>query len=95
MLVNAVIYTFPEDKADEAAGILLALRDASRTEPGCIGYDVARGVDDASVFVLHEVWRDRAALEEHYATEHFARLGMNGVRPLASSRIGHRCRNLD
>ena len=30
MLVNAVIYTFPADKAEEAERMLIELRDASR-----------------------------------------------------------------
>ena len=91
MLVNAVIYTFPPERADEAEGLLRQLRDASRAEAGCLAYDVARGVDDRAVFVLHEVWRDQAALDAHYAEPHFVDLGLNGIRPLATSRIGHRC----
>jgi len=94
MLVNAVIYTFPPDEAAEAEGMLIELRDASRREAGCVAYDVARDVDDPTVFVLHEVWRDQAALDAHYAEEHFTRLGVNGVRKLATERIGHRCREI-
>jgi quinol monooxygenase YgiN len=93
-LVNAVIYTFPSDKADEAEALMLALRDRSREEAGCIGFDVARGIDDTNVFVLHEVWRDQAALEQHYTEPHFIEFGTNGVRRLATERIGHRCRAL-
>jgi len=92
MLVNAVTYTFPADQADAAEAMLRDLRDASRAEAGCIAYDVARGIDDPGVFVLHEVWRDQAALDAHYREEHFTRLGVNGIRPLATERIGHRCR---
>jgi quinol monooxygenase YgiN len=95
MLVNAVLYTFPADKAEEAAQLLIRLRDGSRAEPGCITFDVSRSTDDPNVFVLYEEWRDQAALDEHYATEHFTRYGVNGVRALASNRLGHRCRPLD
>jgi quinol monooxygenase YgiN len=94
MLVNAVIYTFPADKAAEAERTLVELRDASRAEPGCITFDVSRSMEDENVFVLYEEWLDQAALDVHYATEHFARLGINGIRKLASERIGHRCRSL-
>jgi quinol monooxygenase YgiN len=94
MLVNAVIYTFPADKAAEAERTLVELRDASRAEPGCITFDVSRSMEDENVFVLYEEWVDQAALDVHYATEHFARLGINGIRKLASERIGHRCRSL-
>jgi quinol monooxygenase YgiN len=95
MLVNAVIYTFPEDKAAAGESALRSLRDASRTEPGCVTFDVARGVDDPNVFFLYEIWRDQAALDAHYQTPHFQTYGVNGVRALAKERIGHRCRNLD
>lgn len=85
MLVNAVVYVLPADKADEAARILGELRAASLREPGCVGYEVARGADGVT-FVLYETWRDQAALDAHYETEHFTRLGTNGLRPLALSR---------
>jgi quinol monooxygenase YgiN len=87
MLVNAVTYTFPEERADEVERLLRELGAASRRESGCAGFDVCRGdADNAGTFVLFEKWRDQAALDAHYATEHFKRLGADGIRPLASSR---------
>ncbi|HEY0614820.1 MAG TPA: putative quinol monooxygenase [Candidatus Elarobacter sp.] len=87
MLINAVTYTFPEEKADEVARLFRELRAASLGEAGCLGYDVCRGDADApGTFVLYETWRDQAALDAHYTAEHFQRLGVNGVRPLAISR---------
>jgi quinol monooxygenase YgiN len=91
MLVNAVIYTFPTADADNVAGILAQLASLSRLEKGCRGFEVARSNDDPRVFVLYEQWADRNALDAHYATEHFIKLGVNGIRPLAESRIGHLC----
>jgi quinol monooxygenase YgiN len=85
MLVNAVIYTFSAGDADEVTRILRELAAASRAEPGCVGYEVVRGEDGTS-FALFEKWRDQAALDAHYATEHFERLGANGLRKLAKSR---------
>jgi quinol monooxygenase YgiN len=88
VLINAVIYTFPPEHADTVEGLFTQLAAASRAEPGCISYEVARGKDaDAGSFALFEKWRDTAALEEHYATEHFQRLGVNGVRTFATSRL--------
>ena len=88
MLVNAVIYTFPADKAEEAARLLRPLRDASRAEAGCITFDVARSNDDPNVFVLYEEWRDQAALDEHYKTDHFITFGVNGIRFSTMNAIG-------
>jgi quinol monooxygenase YgiN len=95
MLVNCVIYTFPADKAEEAVKVLIHLRDGSRAEPGCVTFDVSRSTEDPNVFVLYEEWRDQEALDVHYKTAHFEKFGINGVRALASNRIGHRCRPLD
>jgi quinol monooxygenase YgiN len=87
MLVNAVVYTFPPEQADEVERLLRELRAASLREDGCLGYEVCRGDADApGTFVLYEKWVDQAALDAHYETEHFKRLGVNGIRPLATSR---------
>lgn len=91
MLVNAVIYTFPTEKVAEAERTLIELRDASRAEAGCITFDVSHSVEDPTAYVLYEEWNDQAALESHYATEAFQRLGLNGIRKLAQTRVGHRC----
>jgi quinol monooxygenase YgiN len=95
MLINAVIYTFAPENVAAGEEALRGLRAGSRTETGCITFDVARGIDDPNVFFLYEVWADEASLEAHYATDHFQRYGVNGVRKLAKERIGHRARNLD
>ena len=87
MLINAVVYTFPSDRADEAAGMLRELRAASLAEDGCLGFEAMRGEGEQSAtFALYESWRDQAALDAHYASEHFRRLGANGVRVLMTER---------
>lgn len=91
MLVNAVIYTFAAESVDTVVPILRELAAASRREPGCLGFDVNRSNDDPNAFILYERWTDAAALEAHYRTEHFITLGVNGIRPLAVSRLAHRC----
>jgi quinol monooxygenase YgiN len=91
MLINAVVYTFPIEATQQAAGLLTELASYSRREPGCHGFAVSRSNDDPRVFVLFEQWADHAALEQHYATDHFKRLALNGIRTLAESRLGHLC----
>jgi quinol monooxygenase YgiN len=91
MLVNSVTYVFPADKADEVARILAELAALSRLEPGCLEFQACRCNEDPRIFVLFEQWTDQAALDAHFATEHFIRLGANGIRPLALSRVAHKC----
>ena len=86
VLINAVTYTFPSDRAAEAETLLRALRDRSREEPGCLAYDVGRSIDEPTVFVLSECWADQDALDSHYATPHFRRFGFEGIRKLAIAR---------
>jgi quinol monooxygenase YgiN len=91
MLINAVTYTFPAETMDEVERLFKELRAASLQEPGCLGYEVCRGDADApGTFVLYEKWRDAAALDEHYQQVHFVQLGLNGLRPLATSRTAVR-----
>lgn len=53
-----------------------------------IAFEVARSQEKPNVFVLWEEYRDEAALDFHKATEHYNRLVLNGVRPLAQERSG-------
>lgn len=87
MLIQSVHFTFAPEDADKAEAILRELRDASRKEEGVIAFEVARSQEKPNVFALWEEYKDRAALDAHMSTEHFKRLVVNGVRPLAQQRI--------
>ncbi|OGV67223.1 MAG: hypothetical protein A3K19_26245 [Lentisphaerae bacterium RIFOXYB12_FULL_65_16] len=47
----------------------------SRLEPGCMAYDVCQDAEAPDRFVVHECWRNLAALHDHFATPHFAAVG--------------------
>ncbi len=62
----------------QAEAVETALRElvaASRSEPGCLQYDLHRDRADALRFVMLETWRDDAALEAHKATAHYRHFG--------------------
>ncbi len=86
MLINSVHYTFAPEDADKAEAILRELRDTSRKEEGVIAFEVARSREKPNVFALWEAYSDEAAWDAHVATDHFKRLAVNGVRPLAQQR---------
>jgi quinol monooxygenase YgiN len=86
MVVSSIHYTFTAEDADKAASIFGELRDASRREKGVISFEVGRGQEDPNVFALWEEYWDEAAREAHLASDHFTRLVVNGVRPLAKKR---------
>lgn len=72
LIVVARAVVKPENKAKfiEAARELV---EKTRQEPGNISYTLLEGVE-ADILTFSEQWRDKAALEEHFATEHFQRL---------------------
>lgn len=45
---------------------LLGLLAPTRTESGCITYDLLIDKNDPTVFVFYETWKDQAALDGHF-----------------------------
>jgi quinol monooxygenase YgiN len=86
MIVSSIHYAFAPEDADRVESIFRELRDASVKEPGVMQFQVGRSQEKPNVFALWEVYRDQAAVDAHRAAEHFARLVINGVRPLAQER---------
>jgi autoinducer 2-degrading protein len=62
------------DRVEEfVAGIRANARASLRDEPGCLRFDVHRGVDDPLHFVFHEIYRDETAFyDEHRTASHYA-----------------------
>lgn len=79
MISFTVRMTFRPDDREEIARILLELTPASRAEPGCVTYIPHRVESDPNTIVLYEQYRDRAALEAHRASPHFAKYAVGGL----------------
>jgi quinol monooxygenase YgiN len=47
---------------------------ATRKENGCLQYDLQQDVENPRQFMFYERWKNIAALEEHFKTEHLKRL---------------------
>lgn len=52
---------------------LRALIGPTRKEDGCLVYDLYRGAEPPSGFMLHEVWASRDDHTRHTKTDHFLR----------------------
>lgn len=72
MIIASVQFTFAPEDADRVEAIFRELRDASVKEPGIIEFQSTA---------------TKRLVEAHRASEHFQRLVVNGVRPLATARI--------
>ncbi len=75
-----------EGAEERALEVIRELAAASRQEPGCEAYVPCRDPEDARSFVFFEQYRDKAAFEEHGATDHFQRLALGELFPLMESR---------
>jgi quinol monooxygenase YgiN len=60
-----------DDAVEEAKRLALGIVADSRTEAGCINYDVHQAIDDPTVFVWHETWKNKAALDAHFELPYF------------------------
>lgn len=59
------------DSVESAKRAALAIVENSRAETGCLNYDFHQAIDDETIFVWHETWVNKAAIEAHGASEHF------------------------
>jgi quinol monooxygenase YgiN len=59
-----------EANRDALVEALTKMQDASREEDGCIRYGFFAAVEDPLSFVAVEEWRDRPALDAHFAQPH-------------------------
>jgi quinol monooxygenase YgiN len=54
-----------EGKEKDLEKELLALVPLTRREHSCINYDLHRSIEDPGVYVFHENWTSKKALDEH------------------------------
>ena len=64
--------TFKVHAEDKAAflKVIEAGTAPSRAEAGCVKYWFSQSFEDQNTLHLFEVWKDQAALDEHFQTPH-------------------------
>lgn len=60
-----------KDAVEAAKLAALEIVADSRAEDGCLNYDFHQQIDDETIFIWHETWKNQAAIELHEASEHF------------------------
>lgn len=73
-MARAVVVEFraKPEKIEEFAALMDRHAHNSRTlEEGCLVFDVCQDPNDASVFILYEVYRDEAAHAAHRETDSY------------------------
>jgi len=70
IFITAKFRVRPED-ADRWPEISREFTEATRAEPGCLWFDWSRSLDDPTVYVLVEAFRDGDAGGAHVQSDHF------------------------
>ena len=65
----------PEGAWEKAQSAMETMIKASRAEAGCIEYAYSRDVIDPNLLRIIERWKDKAALQRHFAEPHMAAFG--------------------
>ena len=58
------------NKVGELRSLLIGLLAPTRKEPGCASYEMLENREDPTEFTFVEEWRDEAALQAHFGTDH-------------------------
>jgi quinol monooxygenase YgiN len=75
-----------EASLDTVLAHVAVLQPQSLAEPGCLGYEVLRSVDEPTNLVLIEHYRDGTALDAHLSSQHYQELVVERIRPLLTDR---------
>jgi quinol monooxygenase YgiN len=73
MLLITGTFRIRREKFAEARPVMETMILASRAEDGCVNYSYAVDLLDGGLVHVAEAWRDRAALDAHFASAHIAR----------------------
>lgn len=83
--LNCFIEVNAENR-DQVLADALALTLHSRTEKGCVAYDIFASQTRDEVLMICETWADRDALDAHAASDTFARY-VGNMRQLAKMKL--------
>jgi len=94
MYVSLVRVHVKAERVAEFIELIHANHLGSIAEPGCLRFDVAQSVEDATRFTLWECYVDEAAALEHKTTPHYLAFKAGAADMMAEDRISEAYRGL-
>ncbi|HEY6364728.1 MAG TPA: putative quinol monooxygenase [Candidatus Binatia bacterium] len=73
MHVIAGTFTAKPERKMDVIKLAMSMFDPSRAEAGCISYNFYEDQGNKDAFLFFEEWKDQQAIDQHFATPHFAR----------------------
>ena len=86
LTIVAKITAKPDYGADIEQG-LKALIPPTRSEEGCLQYDLHKSCEDPNVFMFVENWKDKASFDAHMKSKHLNDFLKNNEYALADLQI--------
>ena len=80
-----------EGKEKDLEKELLAVIPLTRREHSCINYDLHRSIEDPGVYIFHENWTSKKALDEHLEMPYLKELLKNSKELLVKPIELHIC----
>ncbi|NRP70116.1 putative monooxygenase YcnE [Ensifer psoraleae] len=74
-------------RGDDVVALAAPLVEATRKEAGCVSYDLYRKPTEPDTLVFVENWKDRAAVDAHFAEPHLKAFQAAMADVLADARI--------
>jgi quinol monooxygenase YgiN len=84
LLVVGRVRCDPENR-EKLVALCEQMQNDSRQEEGCIRYGFFAAVEDENSFIAVEEWKDREALDRHFAEPHLQKFA-KGLLELVSER---------
>lgn len=86
MYIVIAQYRASSATAEEVAGLLPELAEASRRERGNLSYSITRDLEDSNVFVIVEKYESEEDFASHRNSSHFQEIGLALIIPLLEER---------
>lgn len=79
--------TAKQDKIELVKTALLKLVELTRTEEGCVAYDLHQDNKNAAHFMVYEIWQSYEAWQVHGKTPHFTEFSAAIEGAIAESAV--------
>lgn len=88
LYLNVLLKVKDAKDVNQIRDLLIEQGRLSRTEPGCLRFEVFHSEADPTRFVLNECWESQAALDAHRKAQAYTTIYQPKVLPLVE-REGH------
>ena len=88
------IFHIRDDCIDRATAMFKELAIPTRAESGCVEYGFYQSLDDASLILATETWKDAEAFAAHLASAHLKNALDRVAAYLSAEPVIHQCKKI-